>query len=424
VLYRRPMPNPTLVESMLRIFAARATAELERRRADEALRASESRFRNLVESSGEWIWEMDARQRITYSSPRVRDLLGYEPDEVLGRTPFDFTPPEEHERLRQALAERQEDPTAVRTFETVATRKDGRRVNLESSAVLIGDAQDEVMGLRGATRDVTERSRFEQQREQLIYADKLITLGALVGEVAHEINNPTGSLMLHSDVLQQLIKDLSPALDRLAHQGDGEQIRDLQVCLKDVVEGVVRSTARIRDIVADLKGFSTRSPVGAQESVDLNEVVQTVLRLMRVRIRRAARQFVLELGPDVPRIRGSAGRLQQVVTNLLENALQALTDPAQEIRIGTGWRAASREVFVEVSDKGVGIPADVLPRVTEAFFTTRPETGSIGIGLAVASRIVHEHGGQLAIRSEPGQGTTVTVLLPTGVEAQVGGEKK
>ncbi len=154
---------------LLQTLADHAVGALERIRAERASRASEERFRTLVETSSEWVWEVDARGVFTYTSPRVRDLLGYEPEEVVGRPVFEFVPAEEAERIANLLLGVASDPKPFYGFQNVNRHKDGRLVIVETNAVPILDANGKLLGYRGFDRDITERTKAEQalaEREQ------------------------------------------------------------------------------------------------------------------------------------------------------------------------------------------------------------------------------------------------------------------
>lgn len=131
--------------------------------AEEAVQQSEERLRSVVETSYDWVWEVNARGVYTYTSPRVRDLLGYQPEDVLGRTPFDFMPPDEAKRIKEEFSALARDGRAFRNLETVRRHKDGRQVIFETSGLPIFDAHNNLTGFRGITRDITERKRAEQK---------------------------------------------------------------------------------------------------------------------------------------------------------------------------------------------------------------------------------------------------------------------
>jgi len=169
---------------------------------------------------------------------------------------------------------------------------------------------------------------------------------------------------------------------------------------------------RIGHIVADLKDFARREDAPRLEPVDVDAVARAAVRLVENRIAKATSRFQVELEPGLPRVRGNAQRIEQVIVNLLLNACEALPEPGRGVWLATRRDAARRVVVVEVRDEGVGIPEEHLSRLTDPFFTTKRESGGTGLGLSVSAGIVKEHGGTLEFRSRPGAGTTVVLTFP------------
>jgi polar amino acid transport system substrate-binding protein len=184
--------------------------------------------------------------------------------------------------------------------------------------------------------------------------------------------------------------------------------------LPRILDELVASGRRIKHIVEDLKSFARREDAPRLEEVDVNEVARAALRLVGPAVRKATRRFETDLAAGLPRIRGNAQRIEQVIVNLLVNACEALPDPDRRVSLRT--RRDGANVVLEVRDEGVGIPAEHLSRIEEPFFTTKRERGGTGLGLSVSAGIVKEHGGSLVFTSAPGAGTTATLSLPAAAE--------
>lgn len=258
---------------------------------------------------------------------------------------------------------------------------------------------------------------LRQRQQQLIQADKMASLGILVSGVAHEINNPSGLLLLNLPVLRDAYDDARPILEaHYREHGDfslgGLPYSRMRDEIPPMLDEMLEGTQRIKRIVGDLKDFARQDSRDLDDALDLNQVVGTATRLVDNSIRQATDRFTTRYAPDLPMVRGNTQRLEQVVINLVLNACQALEARDQGIRLSTRHDAAARRVILEVADQGRGIPAEALNRLTDPFFTTRRECGGTGLGLSVSAGIVHEHGGELAFVSRPGQGTTVTLSLP------------
>ncbi|TFH87825.1 transporter substrate-binding domain-containing protein [Billgrantia azerbaijanica] len=267
----------------------------------------------------------------------------------------------------------------------------------------------------------TEELRLHQQ--QLIQADKMTSLGILVSGVAHEINNPSSLLLLNLPVLRDAYADAEPILD--AHyrtHGDftlgGLAYSRMRDEIPPMIDEMLEGTQRIKRIVGDLKDFARQGSTDLGETLDLNTVVITAVRLVDNSIRKATRRFETHYASDLPPLEGNAQRIEQVVINLVLNACQALESPEQGIVLTTRHDPAGGWVVLEVRDQGRGIDPDSIKLLTDPFFTTRRDCGGTGLGLSISAGIVREHHGTLAFDSRVGEGTTVTLALPVSAQAQ------
>jgi polar amino acid transport system substrate-binding protein len=178
--------------------------------------------------------------------------------------------------------------------------------------------------------------------------------------------------------------------------------------LNDMHDG----SRRISRIVEDLKDFARREDAGEVDAVDLNAVAQAAVRLVDTSIRKATSSFSAEYADSLPKFRGNAQRVEQVIVNLILNACQSLQSTAGAVALRTVYCEADAMVQLVVHDEGRGIAPDHIPHLTDPFFTTKRESGGTGLGLSVSAGIVKEHNGLLQFATEPGRGTTVTLSLP------------
>lgn len=264
-----------------------------------------------------------------------------------------------------------------------------------------------------------EELRLNQQ--QLVQADKMAALGVLVSGVAHEINNPNGLILLNMPILKETCADALEWLEeRYQQEGDfqlgGLPYSRMRQELPQLLDEMHDGAKRIKRIVEDLKDFARRDDLATQELIDLNEVAQASVRLVERSLRTATNRFEAEYGAGLPQVRGNRQRIEQVLVNLLLNACQALPDTGQGIFLTTFYHADTASAGLILRDEGSGIAAEHLARLTDPFFTTKRESGGTGLGLSVSAGIIKEHGGSLHFASTPGQGTTVTLLLPAGTE--------
>lgn len=277
---------------------------------------------------------------------------------------------------------------------------------------------------RALQRNVESRTReLQLHQQQLIQADKMTSLGILVSGVAHEINNPAGLLLLNLPVLSDAHEDVREILEaHYREHGDfpfgGLNYSRMRDEIPAMLEEMGDGAKRIKRIVDDLKDFARQSDPDLSELVDLNDVVETSIRLVEASIRKATSHFDVNYTRPLPLIRGNAQRIEQVVINLILNACQALPDNSKAIALATGQQ--SDWVLLVVQDQGCGIDAENLARLTDPFFTTKREDGGTGLGLSVSAGIVQEHGGSLNFESTPGKGTKVTLSLPIATDIRTG----
>ncbi|GGK75155.1 histidine kinase [Amphritea balenae] len=290
------------------------------------------------------------------------------------------------------------------------------------SALLLLILGGTVIWNRMLRRQVDKRTaELHIQQQQLIQADKMTSLGILVSGVAHEINNPTGLLLLNLPIIREAWQDCEDILEqRYEQQGDFllgglaySQMRDeIPALLTDMNDGA----HRIKRIVNDLKDFSRQESDDFSEPFDLNDVVATAVRLAENSINSSTDHFSVSYSSSLPSVDGNAQRIEQVIINLILNACQALNDRNSAIKVRTFRQAESQQICLQIVDEGCGIEARNLTRLLDPFFTTRREQGGTGLGLSVSSGIVQAHGGQLKFESEEKRGTTVTLTLPVSGE--------
>jgi polar amino acid transport system substrate-binding protein len=276
------------------------------------------------------------------------------------------------------------------------------------------------------TREIAERKHAEEElrlnQQQLIQADKMAALGVLVSGVAHEINNPTGLILLEVPTLKRACTDALKILEQYYREnGDfscgGLPYSRMREEIPRSLEKLQDAGKRIRRIVEDLKDFARQGDAACNEIVDLNAVAQAAVRLVEPSIRKATAHFSAEYADRLPAVQGNAQRIEQVLVNIILNACQALPDTGRAIEMTTRHDPSRKVVVLRLRDEGSGISAENLSRLTDPFFTTKRDTGGTGLGLSVSAGIVKEHGGTLEFDSTPGMGTTVTLTLPVNIKS-------
>ncbi len=274
--------------------------------------------------------------------------------------------------------------------------------------LLKGHLKRLVAAIEREIREAGMRAERRKIQEQLMISERMASMGTLAAGVAHEINNPLSVVVGNLHVIRQDLEKLTGALTGAAP--DGEGLRATAADLKESVRDAEEAAERVRAIVRDLRVFS-RPEDDARGSVDVRKVLESSLRMARNEIRPRA-TVKLEHGA-IPNVEGNEGRLGQVFLNLLVNAAHAIPEgQAERNTITVRSRFENGKVVVEVADTGTGIAPDVLPKIFDAFFTTKPIGIGTGLGLAICHRILTALDGRIEVESQVGKGSTFRVWLP------------
>ena len=262
--------------------------------------------------------------------------------------------------------------------------------------------------------DVTEKTLLREEAER---AGRLASLGELSAGIAHEINNPTGLLLMNLPLLRDALNDAMPILEDYSKEhGDfffgGIRFSRMSSQILSIMDESFNSARRIRGIVEDLKRFARSNDQDDLERVEINQAVKQSIKLVTVKINKSTNRFACNFAEHIPPVMANSLRIEQVLINLLVNATQALTDKSKGIEVKTLFDESDGQVKVVVKDEGCGIKPEDLKRISDPFYTTKRSRGGTGLGLSVSSRIVRELNGRLDFESTLGEGTKVTFSLP------------
>ncbi len=367
----------------------------QRKQAERALRASEERFRALTETTSEWIWEMDTDGVITYASPRITDLLGYLPNEIVGKRRFVLMPSSESQRVSSQFRSLLKSGKPFKHLESMNVHKDGTHIMLSSSGVPFLDSEGRILGYRGIDLDITDRKKAE---ELLVQSERLKGIAELSSGVAHNFNN----------LLQIVITGLNLAVIQI----DADDLDSA----KSTIDKIIESSRFGAETVRWLQEFAHSPKEGLTQGTTVFCLSRTVERAIdmskpwwKAGPEKDGFAIVLEthLTPDCL-IRGKESAVFEVVVNLIKNASEALPKGG---RIEITTASAGGKAILRVRDDGVGIAKEDLGRIFEPFFTTKGFNGT-GMGLASTYGVVKRHGGEITVESDLGQGTEFTVELP------------
>jgi PAS domain S-box-containing protein len=358
-----------------------------------ALQDSERRHRHITESVADIIYSIDTYGRFTFLNSRVREVFGYAPSEMIGRSMLEFVAADLRDRQAgELVAMFAQGRPSLKTGELRAKTRWGEELTMEYESMLSVAPSGE-KEIYGVIRDVTARRRLE---ERLRRSERLAAIGEIVSSVGHELRNAVAGIAA------------SMELAGARRGGDGALPRELALVLSEA--------RRAQSVVQGLLG-SSPAPAGKSQLCSLNDALAAVVRLRHSALKAAGISVFLELASDLPPVMADPDRLRQVFLNLLDNAEHSLGERDEgQGTITITSEAGSGRVRALVTDNGSGIPAEAIGRIFDPFFTTRRERGGTGLGLAVSLGIVEACGGDLRASSVAGHGATFTVELPAAGE--------
>ncbi|HTY24588.1 MAG TPA: PAS domain S-box protein [Desulfomonilaceae bacterium] len=375
----------------------------ERKRAEAALRESEEKYRTIVENIEEAYYEVDLAGNFTFLNDATAKTLGFKKEKILGNNYRKILSPENAANLSEVFNRVSETGTSVKAHRWKFVTKDGTEKDLECSVSLVKDSTGLVSGFRGVCRDVTERTRAE---EELLKVEKLESIGVLAGGIAHDFNNILTAIQGNISLAKMFSRSNDKASQRL--------------------EEAEKASMRARDLTQQLLTFS-RGGAPVKKTTSITDIVRDssefALRGSNVKCR-------LTLPENIWAVEADEGQIGQVLSNLIINADQAMpqggsidveADNFVAPRDGILPLVDGRYVRISVRDTGSGIPEEHLPKIFDPYFTTK-QKGS-GLGLATAYAIATNHQGLITVESELGVGTTFHVYLPASEKEQERQEK-
>ena len=380
--------------SILTLVASETAISLENMRLYEELQDREAKIRRLIDSNIVGIFNWDLDGRILDANDAFLRIVGYEREDLAsGRLCWtDLTPPEWRDRDAQRQLPELKTSGSVRPYEKEYFRKDGSRV-----PILIGAASFKEGGEQGVAfvLDLTDRKRAEDEAREseqryrevqmeLAHANRVATIGQLSASIAHEINQPIGAAITYADAGLRWLD---------AHPPNLEEVRR-------AFGVILESSVRAGEVMGRIRALIRKAPL-EKASLEINEVILEVIALIRREIEKNGISVRTELVESLPMIQGDRVQLQQVLLNLLVNAIEAMSGMSEgqrELLISTAQSGSG--VVVSVGDSGPGLMLENVERLFESFYTTKP--AGLGMGLSICRSIVEAHGGRLwASANEP-----------------------
>lgn len=372
------------------------------------LTESSERFRQVAMTN--WVWETDSEGVFNYCSENVIDTLGYTSVEMLGKTPFDFMAEDEAVRIRGFFAEAVANKKHIVDLENWNITKGGAKVCLLTNGAPFFDEKGNLIGYRGADKDITDRklaeieltkyreqlellveertTKLKEAQEELIQKERLATLGRLTATVSHELRNPLGTIQTALFAIE----------NSLQHKDYSQGTRSLELA--------ERSIGRCVTIIEELNSYARVKELKIAEA-SIDDWLRTVFKEQSI-----PEEISCELDLSIGiRTSFDQEKLRQVAVNLITNAVHALQDKTSGkklLRISTHLLDDNYEI--RFSDNGIGMSEDIKEKVFEPLYSTKGF--GVGLGMVVVKNIVEQHHGEINIESKEGQGTTVTLRLP------------
>lgn len=367
----------------------------ERWRMTDALRISEERYREVVESQTDLVCRYLSDTTLTLVNEAYCRFFRLPREKLIGRKFIEFIPESGRAAVMERVAEIVRD-RQVHVYEHEVSLPDGSTGWQQWVDYVIVDADGSIEEIQGIGRDISDRKRAEEARHNLAHASRLAIVGELTASIAHEINQPLGAILSNTDAAEMLLDRSSPPLDEI----------------RNILSDIRKDDMRAGDIIAHLRALLRKRELEFHP-LNLNEIVHEVVRLASSDLQRRRIKLALQLAPGLPEVRGDRVHLQQVLLNLVVNAMDAMNDVPPSTRLQlTVSSAVTPQGLVEivVSDSGPGIPPERLSRIFDSFFTTKKE--GMGLGLSIARSLIEVHHGTIAAANNPGGGASFRFQLP------------
>jgi PAS domain S-box-containing protein len=380
----------------------------ERKRAEDALRESEQRFRDYAETASDWLWETGPDHRFIHLSEQLA-TIGISPAHRIGLRRWDFATDvdEEQEKWRLHVATI-EAHRPFRGFVFRVAADDGSAHYIAASGKPFFDVEGRFLGYRGVGSDVTASVRAEQAEEtlhktqmELAHVARVTTLGELTASIAHEVNQPLAAIVTNGEVCMRWLDRGVPDLAEV----------------REVVGAIIGDGRRASEIIHRLRALSTKTET-QKVALDINDAISEVIPLLQQEVLSHQVSLRLELAPTLPAVLGDRVQLQQVIINLIVNGMEAMapvTDRPRELAVRSQLDDSGK-VLVAIEDSGVGIDQGDVNKLFNAFFTTK--SSGLGMGLSICRSIIENHGGRLWASRNAGPGATFQFALRSHQEAR------
>jgi PAS domain S-box-containing protein len=356
----------------------------ERKRVEEALRKSEEKFRGVFETSRDFMYISSIDGKILDYNASARDFFGFTDGEIKVMSIMDiYADPEERQKLIEALRAEE----FLHNYEIKLKKRDGSLIDALATIVVRRDVDGKIVGFQGTVKDITRMKQMERQLQQV---EKLSGLGTMISGIAHELNNPLTAIMGNAELLSMN--------------------EDVTAREKKSLDVILQESSRAAKVVNNLLAFA-REHKPERRTININDAIMESLKLREYILKVNNIDLKLSLSDTLLPTLADPHQLQQVFSNIVNNACDALAvTGGGTLTIRTEQNEKNLRVVFE--DNGPGIDKENIKRLFDPFFTTKEVGKGTGLGLSIAYGIIEEHGGSIEVESEPGRGARFTVELP------------
>ena len=393
----------------------------ERLKEEQQLREREESFRLYYEMGLIGMAKVTPDDHRLEVNDYLKDLLCLPDNKISGMTVEDLIYPDDLEVYKEYYDQVMSGKSDGYTMDARFVSADGdivyTGISVKALRDGIGNIDSLFLLIQDQTGKIISEWKEERRRQQLIQADKMISLGVLVAGVAHEVNNPNNFIMMNTPLLRNCWVDIAPIVEEYFEKnGDfnlcGIPYSEMREHISELFNGIIEGSRRIETIVRNLKNYARKDESYELVPTNINDVLHEALSLLSNQIKNSTNNLSVTYSESQPLVRGNFQRIEQVLINIVQNACQALRDREGSIDINVFNNQNNNTIVVKVTDDGVGIPAENISHLTDPFFTTKRNSGGTGLGLSISQGIIRDHGGDIKFRSEPGKKTVVSVILP------------
>ena len=377
----------------------------QRKLMEKELREAYDFMNKIVQSSPNAITATDMKGNILIYNQAAEETLGYRASDVIGKMNIRKIYPEGVARkvMQMLRSDKSGEAGRLKTYPMVYVRRDGEVVEGNLSAAIIYDANGKEIASVGSFVDLRDRLQMERAlrdtQEQLLQSEKLAAMGRLTSQIAHELNNPLYGIMNTLELLKTEI----PA--------DNKRRKILEMALSE--------TIRLSDLLRKMLSFS-KPDQEERHPVDINSVLDEILLLHEKQLKENDINIAETYAEGLSLVNASKNQLRQVFLNMVANARDAMPDGGT---LSVVTRGDTETVSVEVTDTGTGIREEHLDKIFDSFFTTKGEVKGVGLGLSVCYGFIKDHGGDIEVKSQVGEGTAFTISLPVHTAGDSEGDK-